>query len=138
MTIVLNSIKEIQDLLIWTKKSLSPANQQATREFLKEDLPKRFDYGNTSKYGYKPNKPSYESMKASKYGKKPQLVATGKLKNDVINNYKVNKDGIRLKYPVYGKYLIKRGKDFTKMRQQDFKNISTRTKKIILNWMKKR
>ena len=117
-----NSISQVNDFLVWTKNGLSPSVQEATRKVFSEEFKDRFSFGNTLKYGYTPNTEKYEQRKIQKYGAQPQLVATGNLRNSV-QRFIVNKKGMRVVYPVYGKYQMGLGRDFLKFRKADIEAI---------------
>lgn len=133
----LNSVKQVVDFLKWTRKNLSPAAQQATREYWKVELPARFQFGNTLVYGYTPNTANYEAQKLKKWGNRPQLVASGNLKQRVISSMRVNKFGMELRYPIYGKYQREAGRDFLKFRKTDIIEMRKRTKNIFRKWIGK-
>ena len=133
----LNSISQVIDFLKWTRKNLSPAAQQATREYWKVELPNRFNFGNTLMYNYTPNTDKYEAQKLKKWGSKPQLVASGNLKQRVISSMKVNKNGMQMTYPIYGKYQIEAGRDFLQFRKKDISEMRKRTKILFRKWIGK-
>lgn len=133
-----NSINQVVDFLKWTKKNLSPAAQQATREYWKVEMPKRFEFGNTLMYNYTPNTEKYEAQKFKKWGSKPQLVASGALKQRVITSMRVNKIGMTVSYPVYGKYQREAGRDFLQFRKKDISEMRKRTKNLFRKWIGKR
>lgn len=134
----LNSVRQVVDFLKWTRKNLSPAAQQATRDYWKVELPNRFNFGNTLMYNYTPNTAKYEAQKLKKWGNKPQLVASGNLKQRVITSMRVNKNGMEIRYPIYGKYQIEAGRDFLKFRNIDIIEMRKRTKILFRKWIGKR
>lgn len=135
---VWHSISEVKDFLSFTKKQMAPALQKSTREWIEEEMPKRFDYGNTLKYGYTPNTPKYEAQKLRQFGRLPQLVRSGYLKSRVVNGVTVSRFGITLRYPRYGKYQRDLGRDFTRMTARDIKKIKSRASIIMKKNMKRK
>ena len=131
-----SSIKQVNDFLVWTRNGLSPSVQEAVREYFNEEFKDRFNFGNTLKYNYTPNTEKYEAKKIKKYGPRPQLVVSGNLRNSV-QKFIVNKNGMRLRYPIYGKYQIEMGRDFLKFRDRDLKSIKDRSKFILKNYINK-
>lgn len=131
-------ISQVTDWLRWTKKNMSPALQQGVREWAEEELPKRFEFGNTNKYNYIPNTIQYENRKFKTYGNQPQLVVNGHLKDQVVNLVKVSSRAMVLTYPIYGRYQIENGRDFTKMRDEDSKEISKRFATLLRKWMNRK
>jgi len=83
--------------------------------YIKRDLTNRFR-GRRFNPNYPRTKPSYQRRKAKKYGFKPLLVATGRLKVTVTRSARVQgrKQNMRIRVssPEYGKYLRNRGFDF--------------------------
>lgn len=132
-------ISQVTDYLRWTKKNMSPALQQGVREWAEEELPKRFEHGNTGKYNYVPNTFKYEDQKFRKYGKPlPQLVSEGTLRDSVVSNFKVSTYSFTLRYPEYGKYQRLNGRDFTQLRELDLQTISKNFATVMKLWMKNR
>lgn len=135
----MQSIKEVKELLRFTKKNFSPQVQKALREFAEDDFPQRFEFGNTQKYGYMPNTAKYEQQKLKKYNQRlPQLVASGTLRDRFLNTYKVNYRGLEVTYPHYGRYLIEQGKDFTTFHKEHIEEITQIAKKLLLDMIRNR
>lgn len=133
---IFNNISQVNQFLIWTKKRLSPAAQQAARNYWKKEMPRRFDFGNTNIYNYTPNTEKYEQRKYKKHGLLPQLVVSGKLRNSVVYNVKVNKFGISVSYPRYGEYQRNLGRNFLKFNKHDIMEMKRETKLIFRKWLK--
>lgn len=85
--------------------------------YIKKVMERHFQFGNNEKYGYPRPNPIYAKRKLKTYGLQPTLVASGKLKERVLVNYKIfknrrNKWSIKFSIPSYGQYLIQKGFDF--------------------------
>ncbi len=133
---MMRSVAEIQEFLKWQEKNLSPAVQEAVRQWVRDELPSRFQFGNTQKMGWAPNTQRYEMTKMKKYGQRlPQLVAEGTLRDTVLGSIKVNYQGMTVSYPIYGKNLIAKGLDFTHFRKEDLDKITELTKEILMKKM---
>lgn len=127
---IVNSIDEVIDIMKSVGKDLKEAQLEATQRYLERELPNRFSSGNTRIYGYVPNTPQYEEIKRKKWGDKPQLVASGQLRNRVITGVRRVRDKIVVTIPNYGKYQRLNGRDFLVIRPEDRKEIMNLTRII--------
>lgn len=125
-----NSIDKLISFMKSTKDDLLKSHVEAANVYVKEEIPKRFNFGNTYTYGYSPNTISYENLKLKKFGKKPQLVATGKLSNMTVNNIVIDKSGIHFRYPKYGQHQIELGRNFLQWRKKDTQTMMTLIRKF--------
>lgn len=95
-------------------------------------LIRHFKFGNAASYGYKPLSRKYAERKLKKWGLKPILVASGKLRDDATSNYRVyrigNKWKIVLNVPEYGKY-VKEVRDYTLINKRDNRDLNRFWKK---------
>jgi hypothetical protein len=98
------------------------AHEFAVGLFADKRLPRHFTFEGQQDANYKPLSPRYARQKARKYGIKPILVASGKLKRG-IKNWKVVRNGksvlLNVKYPRYGAYQRQQGRDFLVLTPRD-------------------
>jgi hypothetical protein len=113
------------------------AKKKAIKWFIDNLLIEHFQAGNTQRYGYKPNKPSYDAWK-KKHGSNIQLVVSGELQKAVQATAKVNPNGtFKVNVPKYGLYQIELGRDFLKPNSSELNLINKQYKKYLLEIRKK-
>lgn len=107
------------------------AKKKAIKWFIDNLLIEHFQAGNTQRYGYKPNKPSYDAWK-KKYGNNIQLVLSGELKKAVEATARVNSDAsFRVSVEKYGLYQIRLGRNFMKPNSMEIRKINAQYKKFL-------
>lgn len=107
------------------------AKKKAIKWFIDNLLIEHFQIGNTKKYGYTPNKPSYDAWK-KKHGNNIQLVLSGELQKAVMASARVNRDAtLKVSVPKYGIYQIELGRDFMKPNSQELSIINKKYKEFL-------
>jgi hypothetical protein len=104
------------------KGSKTKCQEEALQMFIKKLLVNHFKKGNTEKYGYAKNKPSYDSWKKKKYGNLPQLVLSGRLRESALQAT-VRGGTIYFNVPSYGDYQIELGRIWNKPSEDELKAI---------------
>lgn len=109
------------------------AKKKAIKWFIDNLLIEHFQAGNTQRYGYKPNSPSYDAWK-KKHGGNIQLVLSDELQKAVMASAKVNNNAtLRVSIPIYGIYQIELGRDFLKPNSKEIKQINKMYKKFLVD-----
>lgn len=121
------SIKQLQVAFKNVVPHMVRAQAYAVKQFAEKRIPQHFTFAGQKDAGYKPLTPKYAIAKARKYGIKPILVASGKLKNTVKRGWRVIRRGntilLNVKYPRYGSYQRRDGRDFLKITRRDSRYI---------------
>jgi hypothetical protein len=112
-------------------ETLIPHSDKSIKETLsywaEKILIRHFQFGNQAAYGYKSLSPKYLARKEKKWGRKPILVASGKLRDEVTGNYRVyryaGKWKIVLKVPEYGNY-VREVRDYTLINKRDQRDMN--------------
>ena len=113
------------------------AKKKAIKWFIDNLLIQHFQVGNTARYGYAPNKPSYDAWK-KKFGNNIQLVLSGELQKAVMASAKVsNSATLKVSVPKYGLINIKLGRDFLQPNSKEIKLINKMYKKFLIEIRKK-
>ena len=117
------SIKQLQKAFSNIVPHMIKAQEVAVKLFAEKRIPRHFTFEGQKDAGYKPLTPAYAKQKRKRYGIKPILVASGKLKRQVTSGFRVIRKGmsvlLKVKYPRYGSYQRKEGRDFLKMTPRD-------------------
>lgn len=112
--------------------SLPGATSQAVEETVnyygQKIIVRHFEGYNSLRYGYPPLDPKYAKRKRRKFGRKPQLVATGKLKNSVTASARAkrlspNQVALIVSAPSYGYHQIKKGRDWISPNRRDMRDL---------------
>jgi hypothetical protein len=113
------------------------AKKKAIKWFIDNLLIEHFQAGNTTRYGYAPNKPSYDAWK-KKFGNNIQLVLSGELQKAVMASAKVsNSATLKVSVPKYGIYQIELGRDFLKPNSNEIKLVNKMFRKFLVEIRKK-
>lgn len=113
------------------------AKKKAIKWFIDNLLIEHFQAGNTQRYNYTPNKPTYDAWK-KKHGGNIQLVLSGELQKAVEATARVNPNGtFKVSIPKYGIYQIELGRDFLKPNSTELKLINRQYRKYLLEIRKK-
>jgi len=108
------------------------AKKKAIKWFIDNLLIEHFQAGNTQRYGYTPNKPSYDAWK-KKFGGNIQLVLSGELQKAVMASARVNNNAtLRVSIPKYGIYQIELGRDFLKPNSKEMTQINKQFRKYLI------
>lgn len=103
------------------------AMRDAIKYWSEKVLVRHFQRGNANRYGWPRLDPKYVKRKLKKWGDRPQLVASGLLKQRATTTAKVrieNKKRISVKFrvPEYGIHQIRKGRDWTAMNKREFRD----------------
>lgn len=97
--------------------------------YVQQRLPLKFK-GKLYNPTYRPLSPKYKKIKRERYGNRPMLVASGKLKYAALHGSKLVKSNnevvISFNVPYYGKLQIRAGRNWAKFNTKD------------IRWMRKR
>lgn len=113
-----------------TLTQIEDAVIEALTWYAKTLMKKHFQSGNIFRYGYKGLSAAYIKQKIRKYGLKPVLVATGELKEAVLNTWQVIKIGNRYSItwivPKHGVYQIKDNRDWRRPSKTEWQKVKDR------------
>lgn len=113
-----------------TSRQIEEGVIEAITWYAKTAMKAHFRSGNVFRYGYKGLSPAYIKQKIRKYGMKPVLVATGKLKNAVLNTWNISKRGNRYvitwNVPKYGEYQIEDNRDWRRPSNTEWQKVKDR------------
>lgn len=128
------SIKQLKAAFNNFAPAMIRAQEIAVKIYAKDRIPKHFTNSGQKDANYKPLTPAYAKAKLARYGAKPILVASGKLKNKVTSGYRVIRRGrnvfLDIKYPRYGSIQRRSGRDFLKLTQRD--------KRFVIHMLRKK
>jgi hypothetical protein len=113
------------------------AKKKAIKWFIDNLLIEHFQVGNTKRYGYTPNSPTYDAWK-KKHGGNIQLVLSGELQKAVMTSARVNRDAtLKVSVPMYGIYQIELGRDFLKPNSREMSIINKKYREFLKEIRKK-
>jgi hypothetical protein len=123
------SLASVQKVLKSLPFHLDASIKEMLEYYMEKIMVRHFKFGNTTAYNYPRLDPKYAARKLARYGRKPTLVASGKLKREVTSNYRVfrNRRGswsIQIKIPNYGNFVIEKGFDWRKVNKRDERDLT--------------
>ena len=121
------SPKQLGKILQNMPSHMIKAQERAVDYFGRKLLKRHFTFSGQKDLQLKPLSPNYSNLKRRKYGLKPLLVASGRLKKKVVGSAQAIRRGNRIllnvSYPRYGAYQRRDGRDFLQVPPRDKRDI---------------
>ena len=129
------SLRQLRVIIERLPGHVEAATKDMLEYWMQKIIVRHFQFGNATEYNYPRLDPKYLERKRKLHGRKPMLVASGLLKEQVTTSYKIykirNKFRVVMKIPDYGKY-VRNIRDFTLVSKRDRQDMTRYHRKSLI------